>query len=402
MVVMLLVAHGILTIASAQTSNDSTQTEYKPFLFSRKVSTKTEKERNLRFSILGGPSYNPDRGITLGATTLFTFDAKGMRGTAQRSTVPLIISLAYAHELGYSVRCSPMLFLNKDKLRISGNFLFAAQESHYHGVGFATNKENKKSTALTYYFANSTRFNPTINFRINNSKWFMGPIIDLVYDKMLRPSQGVINDTYYQQMGGDNLGYSTLNSGVGISANYDSRDIISTPYKGMLFEFNITEYHKYLGSDNSFGLIRLGYRQFVSLSEQKAGRTLGWIISTDISHGNVPLMHLPTLGSMNNLRGYYGGQYRDKAATLTMVEYRHKFHAERTSFINHIIDRLGFATWIGCGFIGPQFYDISGVMPNIGEGLRFEVQPRLNFRFDVGYSPLENQVLFYFSVAESF
>ena len=45
---------------------------------------------------------------------------------------------------------------------------------------------------------------------------------------------------------------------------------------------------------------------------------------------------------------------------------------------------------------------IEGVLPNLGLGLRIEVQPRMNVRLDFGRDMVNKQNLFYFNMTEAF
>ncbi len=45
---------------------------------------------------------------------------------------------------------------------------------------------------------------------------------------------------------------------------------------------------------------------------------------------------------------------------------------------------------------------IEGVLPNMGVGLRIEVQPRMNVRLDLGRNMVNKQNLFYFNMTEAF
>jgi hypothetical protein len=77
-------------------------------------------------------------------------------------------------------------------------------------------------------------------------------------------------------------------------------------------------------------------------------------------------------------------------------------NTDMTGFWSKLAGRMGFAAWTGIGFMGPKITKVEGVLPNYGAGLRIELQPRMNFRFDVGRSPLEGQTLIYFNMTESF
>ena len=118
--------------------------------------------------------------------------------------------------------------------------------------------------------------------------------------------------------------------------------------------------------------------------------------------GDVPISDLSMIGSAYDLRGYYMGQYRDKNAITSLVEYRHMFNAGDETKFKRIISKFGFAAWAGLGTIDPDFKDWSGVMPNYGAGLRIELQPRMNFRIDIGHDPLSGQTLMYFNMTEAF
>lgn len=58
--------------------------------------------------------------------------------------------------------------------------------------------------------------------------------------------------------------------------------------------------------------------------------------------------------------------------------------------------------WGGCGFMGPTPGKIGSVLPNLGLGLRIEVQPRMNVRLDYGRDMVNKQNLFYFNMTEAF
>ena len=63
---------------------------------------------------------------------------------------------------------------------------------------------------------------------------------------------------------------------------------------------------------------------------------------------------------------------------------------------------VGFVAGAVCGFLGPIRVKIEGVLPNMGVGLRIEVQPRMNVRLDLGRNMVNKQNLFYFNMTEAF
>ncbi len=129
---------------------------------------------------------------------------------------------------------------------------------------------------------------------------------------------------------------------------------------------------------------------------------LAWMLTARLTSGDIPISEYSMIGSAFDLRGYYLGQYRDRNAITSLVEYRHMFNAgDRTKFLR-ILSKFGFVAWGGVGTIDPDFVDWSGFMPNYGAGIRIEVQPRMNFRIDFGRDPLNGQTLMYFNMTEAF
>ncbi|MFI3240421.1 MAG: BamA/TamA family outer membrane protein [Bacteroidales bacterium] len=362
----------------------------------------TEKDKNLRFSILGGPGYTPDYGFLIGGSALMTFNLPGMEGNIKRSVLPIAFALSFGNSVGLSLMIKPQLFFNKDNMQLMGDFIYSNLGSNYYGVGYDQNKSVIRGSETTNYYYSQIRINPILLFRISDSNWFIGPTSNYQYDNISDPAQGMIDDPDYIAAGGTADGYSTQNNGIGFSVSYDTRDIPANAYKGIYFNLNALAYADWLGGEYNFQSVQFKYRQYIQLSDKCDGRTLAWSISSENIFGDAPFTRLSMLGSPFDLRGYYQGQYRDKSTHFAMVEYRHKFHVEPIDFWSKLANRFGFAAWAGSGFIGPSPIDIEGILPNFGAGLRIEVQPRMNFRVDIGYSPIDKQTLVYFNMTEAF
>ena len=85
-----------------------------------------------------------------------------------------------------------------------------------------------------------------------------------------------------------------------------------------------------------------------------------------------------------------------------MVEYRQMINTDMSNRFKRLLSHLGYAAWGGCGFMGSNPGKIEGVLPNLGLGLRIEVQPRMNVRLDFGRNMVNKQNLFYFNMTEAF
>ena len=64
----------------------------------------------------------------------------------------------------------------------------------------------------------------------------------------------------------------------------------------------------------------------------------------------------------------------------------------------------GLVGWLGTGSVAPRARDFMGWLPNFGVGYRYEVQPRMNLRLDVGFAEEQEgwQPSIYFNFNEAF
>jgi len=358
--------------------------------------------KNFRFSILGGPGYTPDFGFLIGGSALFTFRTDASDLQLQRSVVPMAFAFTFGNGLGFSVVSRPQLYFNQDRFRITGQFIFKMTGDNYYGVGYETNKETIRGESTSLFQLRSFQFNPVFLFRLRSSNFFCGPVINFTYDLMEEPAPGVWNDPSYIAQGGDSTGYRAIDSGTGLNFSYDTRDVPANAYNGIFLDFRAIISPSFFGNNSTTGQLNFEYRQYVPLDKLGKRRILAWSVNSRNAFGNIPITRLNFLGSPFDLRGYYLGQYRDKSTHFILAEYRHMFNTTGTSFWPKLANRLGFAAWAGAGFMGPKISKVEGVLPNYGAGLRIELQPRMNFRLDIGHSPLEKQNLLYFNMTESF
>jgi hypothetical protein len=65
-----------------------------------------------------------------------------------------------------------------------------------------------------------------------------------------------------------------------------------------------------------------------------------------------------------------------------------------------MMSRFGFVTWAATGSVANNYGEMTNWLPNAGVGIRFEVQERMNARFDFGVGDDTNA--FYISFNEAF
>lgn len=354
-------------------------------------------KRNLHYNILGGPSYTPDFGVLIGGSALMTFRMNPSDTTQRRSVLP--VAIAFMFNGGLNLMSKPQLFFKGDRFRIFGQFSYKNTQENFYGVGYHTNKDYVRSDSTSQYRYSGFQVNPWFLFRLGQSNFFAGPQVDLNYDKITKPAKHLINEASYVAAGGTASGYSNLSSGLGFLLTYDTRDIPANAYRGTYLDVRGMMYQKFLASDQNFYRLEIDYRQYKSLGYR---RVLAWTAQSKNVFGDVPLNKYALSGTPFDLRGYYMGQYRDKSSHVVMAEFRQMINTDKSTWVKKMLNHVGYTAWAGCGFMGPNPGKIEGVLPNMGVGLRIEVQPRMNVRLDLGRNMVNKQNLFYFNMTEAF
>lgn len=388
-----------LTTVAKEESLAKTDSTTTTILTKKELHRQRVAQRNFHYNILGGPSYTPDFGVLIGGSALMTFRMNPKDTTMRRSVVPMALAFMFEGG-GLNLMVKPQLFFKDDKFRIFGVLNYKNTRENFYGIGYNTNKNYERSDSTSQYRYSGFQVNPWFLFRMGKSDIFFGPQIDISYDKLSEPAKHLPQQADYAAAGGDENGYKNFSSGIGFLLSYDTRDIPANPYSGTYVDLRGIMYQKWLGSDQNFYRLELDYRQYKSVGQRKV---LAWTLQTKNSFGrHIPLTKYALSGTPFDLRGYYMGQYRDKSSHIALVEYRQMFNTDRSTWLKRITSHLGYVAWGGVGFMGPTPGKIEGVLPNAGLGLRIEVQPRMNVRFDYGRNFVNKQSLFYFNMTEAF
>lgn len=398
--ILFLIALSVtLTTVAKEESLAKTDSTTTTILTKKELHRQRVAQRNFHYNILGGPSYTPDFGVLIGGSALMTFRMNPKDTTMRRSVVPMALAFMFEGG-GLNLMVKPQLFFKDDKFRIFGVLNYKNTRENFYGIGYNTNKNYERSDSTSQYRYSGFQVNPWFLFRMGKSDIFFGPQIDISYDKLSEPAKHLPQQADYAAAGGDENGYKNFSSGIGFLLSYDTRDIPANPYSGTYVDLRGIMYQKWLGSDQNFYRLELDYRQYKSVGQRKV---LAWTLQTKNSFGrHIPLTKYALSGTPFDLRGYYMGQYRDKSSHVALVEYRQMFNTDRSTWLKRITSHLGYVAWGGVGFMGPTPGKIEGVLPNAGLGLRIEVQPRMNVRFDYGRNFVNKQNLFYFNMTEAF
>ena len=356
----------------------------------RKDSIRAHK--NVWWSVLGGPSYTPEASFGVGGAVLASFRMNKQDTISQRSFLPAGLNLSINGTI--VVAGAGTFFFNENRFRIYMNYGHRNEPSHYYGKGFEKAETIERGDSTTRFHRSYFQLYPRFVWEIR-PHFYLGGLFDLNYTKVSDVNPVMEKDPYFQQ-----FKRKYFNVGIGGLIQYDTRDDVATPTRGMLLGANFKLFGKYLGGAYNYEIIELEYRQFKNIFRPRS--TLAWIAKSQIGLGDVPFTELPTFGSPFDLRGYYMGKYRDKSMAYGIVEYRHMFGSPAKYKSGNFWAKCGFVAWVGTGTIGETPFDWNKWKLNFGAGLRFQMQPGKNFRLDIGKEPGQPGMQVYMNMTEAF
>lgn len=348
--------------------------------------------KNVWVSVLGGPSYTPEASFGIGGAMLASFRMNKVDTVSQRSFLPVGFNVSLNGTIVIAGFGS--LFMRQNRFRIDLKYSYRDEPSNYYGTGYGAIEHTEKGEETTEFHKRAFQFYPRFLWEVRPSL-YLGAVADIGYTSSTKINPVMAVDPYFSKY---KPRYTSI--GVGTTVQYDTRDDVATPSRGMLLCATGTFYLKPLGSTYNYQKLDVEYRQFAPLFHRRS--VLGWTAHTQMGFGDIPFSELPMFGSPFDLRGYYWGKYRDKSMAYGIVEYRHMFGSETAYKEGRFFSKLGFVVWGGTGTIGATPADWNHWKFNYGVGLRLQVQPRKNFRLDIGREPGQKGVLFYMNMTEAF
>ena len=267
----------------------------------RKDSIRAQKR--IWWSVLGGPSYTPEASLGVGGAVLASFRLNKNDTISQRSFLPAGINLSLNGTI--VVAGAGTFFFNQNKFRIYASYGYRNEPAHYYGKGYETIEHVDRSDSTTRYHRSYFQLYPRFVWEIR-PHFYLGGLFDINYTKASDINPVMDKDPYFNEF---KLKY--LNVGLGGLIQYDTRNDVATPTKGVLLSGNFKAFGKYFGGAYNYEILELEYRHFANVFRPRS--TLAWIAKSQIGMGDVPYSELPSFGSPFDLRGYYWGKYRDKS-----------------------------------------------------------------------------------------
>lgn len=188
------------------------------------------------------------------------------------------------------------------------------------------------------------------------------------------------------------FGYTeNTESGLGFTINYDKRDNIYDPSKGIYWIANSYSYREWLGSSVEYNFILTELSYYTRLSPKLIWASKG---AAQIAFGDVPFVdeNVQGFGGMRfmDLRGYNKGQFRGDQMYNLQTEFRYNFYG-----------RYSANLYLGSGtvFTDPQDAEY---LPAIGLGARYLASKKYKVKVGVDYAWGKNDHGIYFLIGEAF
>ena len=330
-------------------------------------------EKKIDFTFIGGPNYSKETKLGLGIMAAGLYRLDRTDSITPPSDVSIYVTASTAGF--YKIGVSGNNIFRTDRNRITYDLSFASQPTDYWGIGYMAGAHNPKSSYVDKRYKAEIRYLHRVS-----RNFFLGASVKAQY----------INGIELDQLSyieGENTANAATNLGVIIE--YDSRDFIPNPYKGVYLSFEAQWLPKFLGSIDR-GLWRTTFTA--------NGYTRVWkdaILATELygefNAAGTPWSMLARMGGSRRMRGYYEGQYNDNCMITFQAELRQR-----------IWRRIGAVAWGGAGNVFHCFNDFrwDQTLPNYGIGLRWEFKRRVNIRIDYGFG--RHTSGFLFNINEAF
>lgn len=330
-------------------------------------------EKKIDFTFIAGPSFSKNTSLGIGglAAGLYRLDRTDSVTSPSNVSIFLQASITGFYLIGVGGNN----IFRENRSRIGYELAFSSQPTDYWGIGYQAGAHNPRSSYVRKHFevtANYMRqvFHNTfagvaMGFESTHGIRFTNP--DYLYGQRTE---------YYA-------------SSVGLILEYDSRDFIPNPEKGLYVSLRESWFPRALGSCSTdlwrTELTVDGYQKLWD------GGVLALDLYAEFNSERTPWPMLARLGGSYRMRGYYEGRYTDRDMITVQAELRQK-----------IWRRIGCVVWGGAGNVFPTLAQFrwNQTLPNYGVGLRWEFKNRVNVRFDLGFG--RKTCGFLFNVNEAF
>jgi len=288
----------------------------------------------------------------------------------------------YTDSKSWALALAQKAYLNEDRYRVLAGVGLGEANYDFYGIGAAV-AERGKSIALTQ---KAGGFLMEVLRRIGGD-FFVGPKYQFVKMKTSLDLSDRFTEIGRQI---PQAAFDVQTAVLGLHIQRDTRDSTFYPRKGSLLDLKIDPYSEIWGGDFNYQVYSFVYNKYISLDNRQVLAFRGY---SRFTAGDVPFFDLCLFGMGGDLRGYTGGQYRDRMMLATQTEYRLELPL-----------KFGLVAFAGVGEVFRNVNDlnIKDLLPSAGAGIRYMIAAKnhINLRLDFAWGRGSNGL--YFSVGEAF
>lgn len=315
-------------------------------------------EKKIDFTFAGGPSYskNTSFGIGVLAAGLYRLDRTDSVTAPSNVSIFGNVSVTGFYALGVT---GNNIFAH-NKQRVDYSVVFSSAPRSMWGIGYDAGRYNPESTYSEKHYLVEGRY---LHELLPHA--YVGGLLSFEHTRGLKFTEPAY-------LNGEKRQYTA--TGIGAIVEYDTRDFIPNPFRGIYVSLQETLFPKGLGNCGKT-LWRTTFTADAYRRVWKDGILAADLYAVFNSEGT-PWPMLARLGGGQRMRGYYQGRYTDNDMITVQVELRQR-----------IWRRIGCTVWGGAGNVFPSLdrFDWSQTLPNYGVGLRWELKKRVNVRLDYGF-----------------
>ena len=321
--------------------------------------------------------YSPETKLAFGGGGVLTFRAGRKKAETRASSVWAFGTYNLARQ--FQVVVKPEIYFSRNSFFLSGNLRYERTPQKFFGVG-----NDMPGSAEESYTPR------VVTVQVGVKKKFLGHLfagVQYEFEQMtmekVEPG-GVLEAGEIPGSRGGQL------SGFGASLDWDTRDAVIFPRKGVFLQFTADTYGAMTGSDFTFTGLKFDFRKYVPVAPDQVLAIQALFKS---GSGEVPFHKLALLGGESLLRGYYRGRYRDRDILAVQAEYRVT-----------VWKRIGVAGFAGVADVFPRLaeFRLGHLKYSAGTGVRYMVNKRegTNLRMDMAWG--KGSFGLYFTAQEAF
>lgn len=337
-------------------------------------SNKKKENKKFDISFIGGPSYTNSTSLSIGIMGSGQYRMNGCEDMLQPSNVTVYGNFSVKGQVALGIE--GINFFPDDQYRLNYEMKFKYYPINYWGIGYDECDVDDNETEMKTL---QGRINAEFLFRLIDN-FYVGPRIEAGIIKAYDIDEAKLHLYHGESLRQHNIG-------VGLSVQYDSRDNVTNPHRGVYVNATQMFRPEFIGNDKGYSTSSLTVNAYQSVWK---GGIIAEQVTGQFNFGSPSWDMLATMDGSHVMRGYYDSRYRDKHMLAAQVELR-----------QYVWKRCGVVVWGGAGSVFHDRDSFENVLPNYGIGFRWEFKKNVNVRLDYGFGK-GGQSGFLFNVNEAF